>query len=551
MSDSDEFVGEYLVECNANMALISKHLPALDVAELHRAFHTIKGSSACFGFDRTSAVAYVGEEALSRIRDGAQAPPSLASDLLQLWQRLRQGLDLIAQTGAEPDSPQEPLALESAKATRVSRAAAAETIPKAMERPRASLRRKVSIVDDAPSVRSYLNQILEDEFECACFADGPSALAAAVLERPDVVVSDLMMEPMDGYELCRRFRAQPEFSETRFILLTSTTDPDGRAQGLEQGADDYLSKPLRPRELLARVRSLLRLQEAREEVLKKNEALALAHGKLLQLQQQLVEAERLAAIGGVAAGVAHEINNPLGFIKSGAQHLIGSVRSLAGAANPSKSDRADALEDAEDIERDLLKGIDRIAAITEGLRKLGSPDAPPVSVEVESEIDQAISILGPKLSGVVVSKHIAPGRPVCQPAGCLTQILMNLLSNAVDAAPTAGGQIQVRTRYERDGVELLVEDNGVGIPPAVLGRIFEPFFTTKTAGKGAGLGLSVCLTLVTRLGGEIQVTSESGKGTRARVWVPLQPPDAGARFHLARAVGAAGAKVQQRAGAGR
>jgi CheY-like chemotaxis protein len=120
-------------------------------------------------------------------------------------------------------------------------------------------RARILIVDDSWTIRAHLEGLLEGSFDCQTCADGPSALEAALAHPPDLILSDVMMEPYDGYELCRLLREQPLLKHIPLVLLTSLEDPDARAVALEKGAADLLSKPVRPHELLARLRALLEL----------------------------------------------------------------------------------------------------------------------------------------------------------------------------------------------------------------------------------------------------------------------------------------------------
>ncbi len=520
---AEEFLREFLAECRENLAAADRilaHLepgpaPATTLDALHRVFHSIKGSSACFEHD---ALAKLGAEA-EEIAEVLQRDQSVSADaraqLMRLTDEVRRKVDAIVPTTD-----------------------AAPVI--AAFDPTQKLGRRVMVVDDSGSVRALVERMLSPEFHCTGFGDGVEALNAALRERPDVIVSDVVMPNMNGYELCQRIRSEPSLSDVPFILLTSQQDPDGRAEGLEQGADDYLGKPIRPRELLARVRSLLRLHDAQAQIRRQKDAIASSHEQLLETQRQLVQSEKLAAIGAIAAGVSHEVNNPLGFIMSGVSQLIGLVRELAEAKSSSTTQKADALRDAEEIETEVNDGRDRIQSIVQSLRLLGAPKEEPVWFNVEAEIERAISILQGKLTGVALTKDYGVGKQVCLTQGCVTQITLNLLANCVDGcAKRSGSVIVVRTRHEATGVEISVEDNGAGISAENLPRVFEPFFTTKPAGKGTGLGLSVCLNLAKRMGGTIQLNSRPGQSTVARIWLPTRSQDAGAAFHAARADGVA------------
>ena len=526
MDGTEEFLGEFLAECRENLATTDRILAQLEVEPatpallegLYRAVHSIKGSAACFGYDALSQLGGKAEALALVVRRDNLVPAQAAEQLATFATELRRTVESLS-------TEKPPAAAAAAPALKPS-----------------ATGRRVMIVDDAASIRAYLESVLTPEFDCSSFCDGVDALSAARQQRPDVIVSDVVMATRGGYERCRQVRGDASLGDVPFILLTSQQDPDGRAEGLEQGADDYLAKPIRPRELLARVRSLLRLHDAQAEIRAQKDAIAKAHEALLGTQRQLVQSEKLAAIGAIAAGVSHEINNPLGFIMSGISQLADLVRQLAEAKASSASDKSNALRDADEIQSEVNEGRDRIQSIVQSLRLLGASKEEPVWFNVETEIDRAISIFHNKLTAVAIRRDFIPGKQVCLTPGGVTQIVLNLLANCVDGcAKRSGSQIVLRTQHDAAGVEISVEDNGAGISAQSLPRVFEPFFTTKSAGKGTGLGLSVCLNLVKRMGGTIQLSSVPGQKTLAQVWLPTRSPDAGAAFHAARADGVAAA----------
>ena len=384
-------------------------------------------------------------------------------------------------------------------------------------------RRTALIVDGNAAAQTAIRDVLTSELECEAAGTIEEAMAAASRRTPDLIISDSILKNASGYELCHRIRTDPRWQDIPIIILTSNPDPDARATALEEGADDCLCRPFRPRELLARVRSLMQRRDARQEVLRHNHALERAHEELLQAQLQLLEAERLATMGTIAAGLAHVINNPLSVVWAGFDHLIDSVQRTGVGSSPA---RAEVAGEVEEIRAEVRGGLERIRSIVQQLASLGAPeDHRRVSVSVHEEIDRAVAIANARL-GRVELKRSFEGPPEIQATpGYLTQIIAQVLMNAADAvAAQPQPRIEVRTRRTETGLEIVVEDNGKGIAVELVPQIFDPFFTTKPAGLGSGLGLALCQRLIQRLGGSVQVASQAGRGTQFLFCVPFQAP---------------------------
>ncbi|MEQ1570627.1 MAG: ATP-binding protein [Myxococcota bacterium] len=230
--------------------------------------------------------------------------------------------------------------------------------------------------------------------------------------------------------------------------------------------------------------------------------------RLAQLETAMALQKRLLTLGTLAAGVGHEINNPLSFVGSSIEFVLEELRSWPDAASPRVRALIEAAEDARE-------GARRIAGIVRGLRALGSPEAQPVPVDVADLIHLSVHMAMHEIRpcATVAFALEASGRALADPSA-LTQILVNLLVNAAQAFATndpARNRIVVSSREVRDRVVIEVEDNGVGISADVLPRVFDPFFTTKSAGTGIGLGLSISLDLARGLGGGLTCQSDDGR----------------------------------------
>jgi len=245
-----------------------------------------------------------------------------------------------------------------------------------------------------------------------------------------------------------------------------------------------------------------------------------------QLGQQLVRATRLAELGQMAAGFAHEINNPLQIMKS-EQTLIDTIFSdMKGRGDLKESED---LKEVEDSMAQIKLQIDRCAKITQAILKFGRQSEPVVKdVDLLSFIPEVTSMISKKasVSGITLREQIAENTPIIHvDPSQLQQVLLNLYNNAIDAIVerhgSQGGELTVEAGPDEDGrVRLMVQDNGVGINPENLKKVFTPFFTTKPVGKGTGLGLSVCYGIVDSMGGVMEVQSEKGVGTKFVIRLP-------------------------------
>jgi signal transduction histidine kinase len=384
---------------------------------------------------------------------------------------------------------------------------------------------RVLVCDDSATMRALIRSLLVPGHEVLLAETGEEALERALAFRPDVIVSDLLLPGISGSELCRRVRQTPVLADVPFILVTTLADATARAIGLEAGADDYLYKPLRERELRARVTSLLRLRRVMLALEARSQEVEAANAALREAQTALVRAGKLASVGTLAAGLAHEINNPLSYVKAGARALERVVDEIARLAAPPGRELTPALREAvaeaHDLAREMAEGSRRLERIAGDLRVIASPDAPAEELVDPGEAVQSAFLLArsrfPSLPRLDI--EVEPGPPIESVGRMLIQGLVPVVENAVQASGP-GGTVKVRIRQIEGGVEISIQDSGPGIPPEVLPRVFDPFFSTRPLGQGMGLGLSVAYGIVHGLGGDIQVESRPAEGAQFRVRMP-------------------------------
>jgi two-component system NtrC family sensor kinase len=253
-------------------------------------------------------------------------------------------------------------------------------------------------------------------------------------------------------------------------------------------------------------------------------------------QRQLYQAEKLASVGQLAAGVAHEINNPLGFIRSNLNTAAGYVQQIARvgavvctAPDPKRlaavwqDERLDAvIEDFPILLQESIEGVERVAKIVAALKDFSSIDraeetVADVNALIRNTCQVAASEFGERVRLVT---DFAPLPALRCHAGRLSQVFLNLLLNAVQAI-SGTGEVRIATRADRQAITVTVTDTGHGMPPEVQARIFEPFFTTREVGRGTGLGLTVARDVVQAHGGRIAVQSAPGAGTTFTIHLPL------------------------------
>lgn len=247
-----------------------------------------------------------------------------------------------------------------------------------------------------------------------------------------------------------------------------------------------------------------------------------------QRQRQLYQAERLASIGQLAAGVAHEINNPLGFISSNlssAERYVADFAALR-ASVPAEAWKAldldFALEDFAELVKDSREGIGRIARIVKDLKGFSSIDQPDEQiVDLNAQLESLLSVLGgQKPAGVVINADFTALPPLLCLPGHLNQAFLNILQNALQAVGQ-NGVVSVRTRATAERITVRIADNGPGIPEEVIPRVFDPFFTTRSVGSGTGLGLTVARDIILAHSGSVALHNPIEGGTTVTVELPV------------------------------
>ncbi|MBE9208250.1 hybrid sensor histidine kinase/response regulator [Nostoc sp. LEGE 06077] len=425
----------------------------------------------------------------------------------------------------------------------------------------------VLIVDDNPANLGVLSDTLDQAgLEVWVAKSGKVALERVKYALPNLILLDVMMPEIDGFETCRLLKADPKTQDIPVIFMTALSDTSKKIEGFQVGAVDYITKPFQQEEVLSRVKLHLKLHDLATRLEHKNVLLeqkvtevSQAYEYLKKVQIQLIQSEKLSSLGQMVAGIAHEINNPVNFIYGNLVHAneytqeVLHLLHLYQEEYPHPTPRIQAeleVTNLEFLESDLLKllnsmnfGARRIREIVKSMRVFSrTDDANRTETDIHECLDGTLTILNyrlkpkPEHPEIEIVKNYGLLPPVECYAGQINQVFMNILSNAIDALDDYNQQrsfeeikqqpsrIEIRTSMIGDDwVTIHIADNGPGICQEVQAKLFEPFFTTKPAGKGTGLGLSISHQIVVeKHGGNINCQSTPGNGTAFIVKIPIQ-----------------------------
>ena len=403
---------------------------------------------------------------------------------------------------------------------------------------------QILIVDDEEAVRELFVCCLESRYVCCEAESVADALEQLAHSEFELIITDLMMPDATGVDLLERVRELAP--DTPVIMASGVSDPHHALEAVRRGAFDYLIKPCPLGELEITVERALeqrRLKlEARRYKLdleKRNRQLAQGKAELELLQARLVQNEKMASLGQIAAGIAHEINNPLGFISGNLavfRDYVTNLRELTDGAEYAAENSADGVESRADESDNLFEnlrlliddcseGAERISGIVRNLRTFSRLDEAEYSrTDVHEGIDSTVRLLSRYYSGGNLTLIRKYGElPLIDAfAGQLNQVWLNLLVNAAQAIGENYGTVTVETRVAAENIFIKISDDGAGIGGENLSRIFEPFYTTKPVGEGTGLGLSISFGIIARHGGTIEVESAPGKGTTFTIRLPVK-----------------------------
>ncbi len=446
---------------------------------------------------------------------------------------------------------------------------------------------EILIVDDTPmNLRLLMQMLAEREYKLKAAPSGKLALVHAMMTPPDLILLDIMMPGMNGYEVCEHLKAEARTRDIPVIFISAMQEVADKIRAFEVGGIDYISKPFQAQEVLARIdlhlelsRSQLRLRQERDrqarELVEQNKTLQqLSHeqetlnarlqaqvSEQQALQAQLTQSDKLAMLGQMLAGIAHEINNPVGFIAGNlppAKEYVQDLLDLVALYQQEWPEPSALVQDKiaeidlEYVKDDLPKllesmgaGTERIRELTKSLRTFARADTErKVACDLHEGLDGALLILQHRLKAKrdrsevnIVKDYGDLPRVPCYP-GQLNQVFLNLLANALDAldeqtqthlaadkaAPKR--QITLRTTQVGECASVAIADSGPGIPDEIQAKIFDNLFTTKAVGQGTGLGLAIAREIVEdKHQGKLTCHSTPGAGAEFELLLPLVPDD--------------------------
>ncbi len=396
---------------------------------------------------------------------------------------------------------------------------------------------KILIAEDDPTLQMVLKSILQRlGHEIVVAEDGNQAWKILQTDSPKLAILDWMMPGIEGVELCRRVRERTDGDYVYIILLTGKVENKDIVAGLDAGADDYITKPFDSDVLHSRVAVGARIVQYETVLAEKNVQLQHYGSEMEKLAQerskQLIHAERMATVGLLSAGIAHEINNPATFIAGNIQTLERFCTDMEPALRQQIQQNGEDTEKLQFILQEMPKavegihnGVTRISRIVKGLKSFCRKNEEPLAAcDINTCVEQALELCHNALKYyVTIEQDLAENLPqIIADSQQIEQVLINLFVNAADAMTEYGrGTLTIKTQGTDNSVVVKVSDTGPGILEDKFDDIWQPFFTTKPPDKGTGLGLFTVRGIIENHEGQIKAENKTTGGAEFTITLPV------------------------------
>ena len=401
---------------------------------------------------------------------------------------------------------------------------------------------RILIVDDQTANLQVLATVLEfaGYGNVSCLSDSRKILQIVEEFQPDLILLDLHMPHVDGLAAMDQLATViPKDDYLPILILTGDNTSEAKEKALSHGAHDFLSKPLNRTEVQLRVKNLLQTRHLHLELKAQNaslehhlsertqlaEELGRTNQKLRETQAHLIHSEKMAGLGQLVAGIAHEINNPLAFVINNifiVQETLGKLAAEGAEGSDLPVEASVKVAKMQARVSDANAGATRVKELVTKLRTFSRLDEGTVkTINIHESIESVLLFLRHKMEGrIEVERRYGDVEMVTCLAGELNQVLMNIVANAIDAID-GPGRITLVTAQQNGNFVIRVRDTGKGIPEGIRNRIFEPFFTTKPIGQGTGLGLAISYGIMKAHQGSMEFSTQTGEGTEFTLKIPV------------------------------
>ena len=374
----------------------------------------------------------------------------------------------------------------------------------------------ILFVDDNP-IDVLIYHLRECGFSIKVTQTGERGLEIAKTSHPDLILLDVMMPGINGFETCRQLKANESTADIPIIFMTALESLEDKIKGFEVGGVDYITKPMQPEELIARITTHLRIQDLTAHLNANIE-------ELTRTRQELVQSEKMASLGRLVAGFAHEINTPVGVAVgaiSSLQENTQNIHQLLEQEEVDEDELVDSLENVNEAANITMSNLKRAANLIRNFKRAAVDQATEniVQFQVKSVIKNVIN----KFEQASIKLECPESLAIYSVPDTLEQILNHLIMNSlIHGFDNDAGEINIAVTLMEDNLHLEYSDTGKGIAPENLEKIFEPFFTTSRAHGGSGLGLYICYNLVTtQLKGSMNCDSTPNNGVMFQIGFPV------------------------------